>query len=112
MILRNSANGRIINFAQAGSQIVMQTWSSYTAFNATISAPATTVGTEGFWKRITCDGTNIKFWTSANGVDWGEIGATTLAAYIGAVDQVGIGTNLGAASGVTNIDILESFTLV
>lgn len=30
----------------------------------------------------------------------------------GAIDQVGIGTNLGAASGVTNIDILESFTLV
>jgi hypothetical protein len=111
ILMRNSANGRIINFAQAGSQIVIQTWSAYNAFNATISAPATTVGTEGFWKRVTCDGTNVLFWTSANGLDWAEIGSTTIAAYIGNIDQVGIGTNLGAASGVTNVDILEHFSL-
>lgn len=112
LLLRNSANGRIINFAQNGGNIVGQNWSSYTAFASGIFSFAGVYGPQGFWKRITSDGTTLRFYTSVNGVDWGEIGSVAIATYIGAVDQIGFGSLLGAASSVTNADVFESFTLV
>ncbi len=112
LLLRNSANNRIINFAQNGGNVVVQNWSSYTAFASGVVSFAAVYGPQGFWKRITCDGTNLTFYTSVNGTDWGQIGTVAIATYIGAVDQVGFGSLLGAASSVTNADVFESFTLV
>lgn len=112
ILLRNSSTGRIITFAQNNANVLSQNWSSYTAFASGVFSFPAVYGLQGFWKRITCDGTNLTFFTSANGVDWAQVGAVTLAAYISSVDQIGFGSLNGAASGVTNADVFESFTLV
>jgi hypothetical protein len=49
---------------------------------------------------------------SPNGVDWGLLGTEAIATYISTVDEIGFGSVNGAASGVTNYDIFESFTIV
>lgn len=112
ILLRNSGTGRIVTFAQNGGSILSQNWSSYTAFASGVFSFGAVYGPQGLWKRITCDGTNLVFYTSVNGTDWGQVGAVTLAAYISSVDQIGVGSLNGAASGVTNVNVFESFTLV
>ena len=112
LLLRNSANGRLINFAYNNGLIVVQRWASYTSFNANISSSAASYGQTSGWKKITCDGTTLRFYTSPNGEDWAEIGAPeALGTYIGTLDQVGMGSINGAVSSVTNHDIFESFSI-
>lgn len=111
ILLRNTANGRLINFAHNNANLVTQRWASYTSFNAGIATTSANYGYVTGWKKVVSDGTTLTFFTSSNGVDWGQVASETIATYIGAVDQVGIGSVNGAASSVTNIDIFESFTL-
>lgn len=114
LLLRNSTSGRLINFASAGAQLVVQRWSSYTAFASTIAAVGANYGYMTGWKKITSDGTTLRFYTSPNGADWAEIASEAIATYIGAsgsLNQAGMGSLLGSASSVTNVDIFESFDL-
>lgn len=112
VLIRNSANGRIINFAHNNAVVLVQRFSSYNAFNANIRADAASYGMSPGWKKVTSDGTTLSFYTSSNGSDWGLIAQEAIATYLGALDQVGIGSVNTSGSGVTNIDVFESFTLV
>jgi hypothetical protein len=112
ILLRNSGNSRLINFAHNGANILAQRWSSYTGFNAGIFSVSATFGWTYGWKKVTSDGTTLSFYMSPNGVDWGLLGTEAIATYISTVDEIGFGSVNGAASGVTNYDIFESFTIV
>lgn len=114
LILRNSSNGRLITFGHNNSALLIQKWTGYAAFSGTnlLNVPAF-YGVRLMWKKITCDGTTLNFYVSPNGVDWGApVASEALATFIGAgVDQIGFGSINGAASGLTNVDLFESFTV-
>lgn len=113
LILRNATNGRMILFGEGGTGTILyvQILSSYTSgslgqytsFSAAYRFP---------WMRIVSDGTNLTFWVSVDGYTWVKAGAgTTIANYIGSVDECGIGCQANAA-GVTLGTHCQSFTLV
>ena len=63
----------------------------------------------GVWKRVRNDGTNLKFDISTDGDAWYQVASTTLAAYIGSVDQIGFGFFV---SGSIYVDMAQSWTCV
>jgi hypothetical protein len=97
VMLRNSANGRCLHVrsSQDGNGYT-QTWSNLTTFAATL---ATTVGwawgvntgnDELYYAiHVAADGA-IRGYASQDGVTWVAAGSTTIATYLGAVDQIGI----------------------
>lgn len=112
VILRDSGSGKIINFTHSGGQVTVQGWNNYSTFTGTTFGYSVFLGIYSGWKKVTSDGTTLRFYTSTSGKDWAEIGSTTIAAFIGAVDQVGIGSVNGGVSGLPdNVDIFESFSV-
>lgn len=111
IIMRNTANGRLIAMGLSGANLHISRWASYTSFASSILNIATYASQHMGWKKVVLNGTTLEFYTSSNGRDWGLMATETLANYIGAVDQIGFGSINGAASSVTNADIFESFTV-
>lgn len=111
IVLRNSGSGRIIIFGQYNStQELVQQWTSFTVFNANIVAPFTKyLDQAGVWRKVENDGTNLKFYLSVDGDAWYQIGTTTLAAFIGSVDQAGPGFFV---SGSVYADIYQSWEVI
>lgn len=116
IFLRNSTSGRLIAYGANNGQANVGRWASYTSFTSSILTATINYGRELFWEKITSDGTTLRFFTSSNGVDWGEVASEAIATYLtatgGSLDQIGFGSINGAASSVTNIDLFESFTVV
>ena len=111
IVLRNSGSGKIIIFgAYNATQELIQQWSGYTTYNADILAPYSKFG-DGYnlWRRVENDGTNLKFYVSPEGDAWYQIASTTLAAYIGSVDQAGPGFYV---SGSIYADAIQSWEVV
>lgn len=93
IILRNSTNGRLIIFGCYNyTQELVQQWSSYTSFNANILSPAY-VWTAGapLWRKVEVTSTNITFYISVDGENWYPVATTTMAAYLNAIDEIGMG---------------------
>lgn len=93
--LRNSANGKIGNFNyydQVGPQVQYQEWTNPTTYS---SGPFSTLVTKPtgavLWQRVNSDGTTLTFYYSRNGIDWITAGTRTISAFLGAVDQIGVG---------------------
>lgn len=99
IILRNSSLNRHLanGFDQGYSGPIRRIAATYTstAFNATISA--TNASTDDLWFRtdVTSAGA-VNIFISADGSFWTNVASTTLAAYVGTYDQVGIGLRPGA----------------
>lgn len=98
IILRNSTNGRLLIFGdyQGGTNILVQGWSSYSAFANNVVGPASAVGAYFPWRRVVLSGGTLDFQCSPDGDIWQSIGTTTVATYLtaaggGALDQVGFG---------------------
>lgn len=93
IILRNSTNGRLIIFGCYNyTQELVQQWSSYTSFNANILSPAY-VWSAGAppWRKVEVTSTNITFYISVDGENWYLVATTTMAAYLNAIDEIGMG---------------------
>lgn len=91
LLLRNTANSRIIAFSEINNGFTIQRYSSYSAFVSNILAtqfaqalPSTR------WKRIRFTGSQIFFGFSPDGEAWAEVQVENLATYILAIDQVGV----------------------
>lgn len=114
LILRNSANGRMILFGNGNADVTgyVQIFSGYTsgqlgqytAFSVMYQFP---------WKQITSDGTNLKFYVSKDGYYWvpGAAG-TTIANYLVALDEVGIGMQSIPNITTPHGTLCQSFTFV
>lgn len=113
LVLRNSANGRMILFGDGGGGVtsyvqIFSTYTSgqlgqYTAFSVSYQFP---------WKRIVSDGTNLTFWVSKDGYYWVQAAAgTTIANYIGVVDEIGIGLQAIASVATAHGTLCQSFTV-
>lgn len=113
LVLRNSANGRMILFGDGGSGVtsyvqIFSTYTSgqlgqYTAFSVSYQFP---------WKRIVSDGTNLTFWVSRDGYYWVQANAgTTIANYIGVVDEIGIGLQAIASVTTAHGTLCQSFAV-
>jgi hypothetical protein len=100
MIVRNSSNGRMIVFHErAIGGTMVDRWANYTAPAATAYGVFNTSHMFQMpWRRVTCDGTNLRFAFSPDGHDdtfydfYTEPLATYLTASGGTADQVGWGT--------------------
>jgi hypothetical protein len=93
LALRNSSNSKILTFTyNNGTNVSVQEWTNATTFSSIIVNPAVvSVINVPFWFRINSDGTTLTFYRSVNGVDWFSIGTRTIATFMGAIDQVGLG---------------------
>lgn len=114
IILRNSSNGRFVNFASTGQVLVSQRWSAYTVFNSAITSVNMADHSWTPWHRVINDGTTLTFQISNDGEDWYTFGATeALATYLtaagGTVDQIGFAVINGAASSYTHETIFQSW---
>lgn len=114
IFLRNSSNGRFVQFANTGQVLVTQRWSSYTAFSAGITSVNMVDSSYVPWRRVINDGTTLTFQVSNDGLDWYTFGATeALATYLtaagGTVDQIGFGVINGAASSYTHETVFQSW---
>lgn len=113
LILRNATNGRMIIFGEGGSgaNLYVQIYSGYTS-GSLGQYTAFSIPHRFPWTRITSDGTNLKFWVSVDGIFWKQAGAgTTIADYVGSVDECGIG-HYAAAGQVSVGTLCQSFTLI
>lgn len=111
IILRNSSSGKLITFSCSNASIYMQRWAGYASFNASPLNGVALFYNMQIWRKVESDGTTLSFYLSADGLDWGLIATEALASYISSVDQVGMGSINGAASGLTNYDSFNSFAL-
>jgi hypothetical protein len=113
LVLRNSANGRMILFGDGGGGVtsyvqIFSTYTSgqlglYTSFSVSYQFP---------WKRIVSDGTNLTFWVSKDGYYWVQGAAgTTIANYIGVVDELGIGLQAIASVTTAHGTLCQSFAV-
>ena len=90
LVLRNSANGRLIRFGFAsGNSSDISRWNSVSSFNAvlvTLTSPAS----DPSWFRVDVSSTTISFYLSRNGVDWEIVFTETISTFIGAVTDIGL----------------------
>jgi hypothetical protein len=104
LILRNSANGKLTTFItsfSAPAGIYVQQWTNPTTFASSL-AGGFSFGyiPQVMWLRINNDGTNLNFYWSFDGIDWVLVSTTTIATFMGAVDQIGLGGVPQVAGGV------------
>lgn len=96
IILRNNTSGRINIFGDyQNNQILVQNWTSYTAFSATLAIPSMPLLLETPWKRVVNDGTNLTWQISVDKVIWETITSATIASFMtatgGTIDEIGMG---------------------
>jgi len=108
IVLRNSGSGKIIIFGSYSyNQLLVQIWANYTTFSGNVVGPFVVYNDNAnVWRKVTNDGTNLNFYISTDGDAWYKIGTTTLAAFIGSVDQAGPGFFV---SGSIYVDIAQSW---
>lgn len=106
LTLRNSTSGRVFYFYcyHDGTSVyrVAQTWSSATAFNATVSAAVKTWERQR-WLRIDVTSTQVGIAWSVNGWDWNSAAAvatfsTYLTATGGTMDKIGLASQVNSGS--------------
>lgn len=90
----NSVSGKILFWGRFQNQVLSQSWTNFTTFNANVISPTNTSGGAYFpWFGLKNDGTTVSFLTSADGKDWYTLGTTqTLASFLISVDTVGFGS--------------------
>lgn len=90
ILLRNTANGRILTIgAEGGQGFSISRWNSLTSFNNQVLND-NVQSRYPVWYRVDITATTISVYCSPNGYDWDELCYTeALAAFILAVDQVG-----------------------
>lgn len=97
VVVRNSSNGRMAVLTVGSNnsgQWLFQTWSSVTAFNATVATSTFPYHHRTDYGALSVDASgNVNAYYSADGVHWQLLGTTTLAAYVtaagGTADQIG-----------------------
>lgn len=106
LTLRNSTSGRVFYFYcyHDGTSVyrVAQTWSSATAFNATVSAAVKTWERQR-WLRLDVTSTQVGIAWSTNGWDWNSAAAvatfsTYLTATGGTMDKIGFASQVNNGS--------------
>lgn len=111
LVLRNSVNGRLQIFGIFnGTQILVQNWSAYATFNSNVLAPVTyaTISSTP-WFKLENDGTNLRWYMSCDGISWFNFASTTIAAYLGGVDEIGFGC---MDNGTTTFSKFQSWEIV
>lgn len=108
LILRNSGSGKLILFGTYNSQILLQNWDDYHTFNSNIMGPSQ-VSLLSPWYSVVNNGTNLDFRISPDGEAWCSVQVSTLASFIGSIDQVGFGNRVNSAA---LSDIFQSFEVV
>jgi hypothetical protein len=112
IILRNSANGRIIslNTAHNSDAFNLQTWSDISTFNSNIASspnipPSSNI--RPYYAMHVDAASNVSGYYSMDGAQWELLGTTTIASYLGGLDQIGIWSF--GTSGALNIYSLWEF---
>jgi len=112
LILRNSANGRLLimgNYMSSFGQFLVQKWGSYTSYSSSIYTTNVAMNAP-FWWGFNNDGTTIEFITSHDGLDWYHWGTKeAISTYLGAVDEAGMAIMLNGSNGSA---IFQSFEIV
>ncbi len=108
--LRNTTSGKVMTFGfendgNAIKYLAIERWSNVNTFNGSATAGRYTA--ERPWLRLENDGANLNYYIG-NGYTWRLIMTTTLAAFIGSVDEIGYMLQ----SGFNSIVIVNSFSIV
>ncbi len=116
LIFRNSGSSKVLIAGTYSNGLLAQSWSSYTAFNANLSAVPVAVNpslTNYPWFKAVNDGTNVSWFFSIDGDVWYPTAwaTTALVTYIASVDQIGFGIFTGAP-GVTVTNAFQSFEVL
>lgn len=96
IILRDSGSGKIIiSGIYNGTNYLVQNWNAYNSFNSDILGPQNWPWlTTTPWQRLRNDGTNLYWDLSPDGDDWRQVATTTIAGFIGTIDEIGFGIML------------------
>lgn len=107
IILRESGSGKLMTYTYSGlisavTTASIFTWSSPTAFNATVSSDIVGAGySNPLMMQLRADGTNFYFEYSVDGVYWYEHARLTISgSYLAGYDQIGFGWDLQGANNV------------
>jgi hypothetical protein len=91
----------VLNDADSGLRLQVSKLNSATSFNSNVSSRENVmlVGPV-LWLKISDDSTNLKFFISADGFEWIEVGSIGRTAFTAAPDQVlWFGNNVGTGGG-------------
>lgn len=99
IILRNNTSGRISIFGDyQNNQILVQNWTAYNTFSATVGILTLPMLLETPWRRLVNDGTTLSWEISTDKVTWEVITTATIASFMtatgGTIDEIGIGCML------------------
>ena len=94
IIVGNSGTGQYISFGyQSQSELIAAGWNSTTSLHGNVLAYLPGNMGNSCFLGIGCDGTDITFYFSADGVSYANWGVAGLSAFINAIDLVGVGIN-------------------
>jgi len=107
MIARNSANGRIMIMGNYNRDILIQGFTSFTAYSFGLYG----VGVVDYptWLSIRVDATHIYFGCSWDGETFYDFSSDTLGSFMLTVDEIGFGCFM---NGVKCVDIFQSFEVI
>jgi hypothetical protein len=93
LVLRNSSNGKIFLFTLNWLGVVgAQEWTNATTFSSTLSTVTVTQNLfQAMWLHINNDGTTLTYQYSRDGSLWITVGTRTIATFMGACDEYGLG---------------------
>ena len=91
LIVRNSANGKFLALCRNYPYYISaQEWTNTTTFSSSLITAAVYQDFP-YWLRIGSDGTTLTLYFSFDGTSWKTISTRTIATFLGAADEIGIG---------------------